>query len=148
MSETPSKKTVPGNDMRPVWVESPRMNPTFQLSTSVVCPHCGAAAGELCRTPNGKQMPAHNKRRERTAQYWETGCFAVEVLRDHEHYNLKTGDRFLAHNAGYDNKVKLLFRLSDGYAPDCTQYSNQVRFLCWDTQLTPPALIQHAANPG
>lgn len=50
---------------------------------------------------------------------------------DDERFKLNAGDELVCVNYPLDAKVTVLYRISDGFDPECNQYMADVEFIRW-----------------
>lgn len=104
--------------------------------TAFECPWCSVEAGDPCRTPAGRAT-FHRTRLQVARDVWREGQWAVRMKRDDPRFGLDAGDLLLVTRYWLDpNKVTVIRRVSDGFDPECNQYSRDVEFVSFDTNKT------------
>lgn len=102
------------------------------LILSLKCPHCLAEPGDVCTTPSGKvRSIAHRNRIDAANSGWRHREMIFRLKNDDPRFGLKADDELVCVNYPYDAKVTVLYRLSDGFDPNCNQYTRDVEFLRW-----------------
>lgn len=108
------------------------------FSRSLACPHCGVAAGEDCVTASGRPTREGNHVARwdalRSARRSREMVFRLKA--DDPRFKLAAGDELVCENYPFDAKVTVLYRLSDGFNPECNQYTQDVEFLRWHEPAT------------
>lgn len=105
----------------------------MKIHLSVECPYCGQPAWSDCLTASGKPKAygPHNARWDAAKRAWRSREMLFRLKTDDPRFGLHAGDELVCINYPYDAKVTVLYRKSDGYDPQCNQYTNSVEFLGW-----------------
>jgi hypothetical protein len=105
----------------------------MKYSTSLPCPYCGQPAGQECKTAagNAKAYGPHNARWDALKHAWRTREMVFRLKSDDPRFGLREDDELVCINYPYDAKVTVLYRKSDGYNPECNQYTRNVQFVGW-----------------
>lgn len=98
---------------------------------AITCPYCLSPAREKCVLSSGKirtQGP-HVARWDRANHLARTREMWHMICADDTRFDLAAGDIVRTLTYPWDAKVSVLFRESDGFEPQCTQYLANVSFL-------------------
>ena len=97
---------------------------------AIACPYCLQPARERCATASviGASRP-HVARWDRANHLLRTREMWHMLRADDSRFGLAAGDIVRTLNYPWDAKVSVLFRESDGFEPECTQYLGNVSFL-------------------
>lgn len=108
---------------------------------SLPCPFCGAAADSHCVTAAGNPTRGgnHRQRWDSLRSAFRSKEMVYRIKADDERFKLKAGDELICVNYPLDAKVTVLYRLSDGYDPECNQYLSDVEFVRWHEPTADPA---------
>jgi hypothetical protein len=94
------------------------------------CSFCAARPLSECVTRAGTQSNHPHRARQQTAtNFLRSSCWVVRMIAADPRMGLDAGDELLVQKYRYDSKVTVLRRISDGYDPECNQYSGAVEFV-------------------
>jgi hypothetical protein len=96
---------------------------------AIACPYCLRPERERCVTASGKLRTAHVARWDRANRLWRTREMWHMLRADDSRFGLAAGDIVRTLRYPWDTKVSVLFRESDGFEPECSQYLRDVAFL-------------------
>lgn len=98
---------------------------------AIACPYCLRPERAKCVAASGKirTYGAHVARWDRANRLYRTREMWHMLRADDSRFGLAAGDILRCINYPYDTKVSVLFRESDGFNPECNQYSSDVSFL-------------------